>query len=229
MKNKILLFLRYLKAFKAREVFTHMTIDHYSIDDWDGKFSIGSKKMIEPIEMIDKITQEIVYEYIDEIYEVIEDEMADTYFNIEILIKPFEDKIYITPEVKTKLTNFHEEDLEVKDVPNLKENLEKLQQYYPDTYRYDFQFEGSWGDGEVYNLSTDGTPDTINADADTYFWDIAYQITKKFGGSYWNESAGWKGNIEIWENDIFFKAKEYNEEWVLQENSVVIDLNKFPE
>jgi len=229
MKNKLKLFLRYFKSFKAESVNTYMIIDNYNIDEWDGEFKISLEKSIEPLESIQKIMTDVVYQYMDEIYKVMEDEMADTYFNIEIKIKPFEEKIYITPEIKVNIKTFHDETLQINDIPQLKENLEKIKNFYPDTYRYDFQFEGSWGDGEVNNLSTDGIPDTINADADTYFWDIAYQTTKKFAGGYWNEGPGCKGNIEIWEDDVFFNAVEISEDWVLQEKSVIINPNTFPE
>ena len=100
MKNKLKMLFAYFRAFKDKNVFTHLTLDRNYIEDWGRDFQVNGK-YIKSIGSITNIIEELVKLYEDEFYRY-NDYSVDEYWYLEIHIHPFENRLIFTSECKVE-------------------------------------------------------------------------------------------------------------------------------
>jgi hypothetical protein len=211
MKNKLKLLFAYFRGFKTKLVTTHILFSADEIEDWDGKFSINPNKSIEPSKNIEKIVEEIIWDNFKTIYDNVETEM-DYMWSLSIYIKPFENKIVFQTESKHKFENRIEETEDLSEFNQTTvEKIHKIQEE-ENVSIIDIDFFGQWGDGDIITLKY-GEKLITDVTVKDKFWDITYDIVKKYLGKFWYENEGVAGEIRIWGEDVIIYINQIYSEW----------------
>jgi hypothetical protein len=211
MKNKLKMLFAYFRAFKDKNIFTHLTLDRDYIEDWGETFTINDKR-VTPAGSITKIIEDLIKLYYDEFYRY-NDYDVDEYWYLEIHIKPFENKLIFTSECKVEKKTRNKKQYDFKDLnQESKDFINKIYEENEGLTKFEIEFTGRWDDGEIDLVYFDNRRHYF--DDDDGFWGLVVDLMHKAeGGPYWNEGPGASGDLVVWDSVMFLDYIKFDEEY----------------
>jgi hypothetical protein len=211
MKNKLKMLFAYFRAFKDKNIFTHLTLDRDYIEDWGETFTINDKRAT-PAGSITKIIEDLIKLYYDEFYRY-NDYDVDEYWYLEIHIKPFENKLIFTSECKVEKKTRNKKQYDFKDLnQESKDFINKIYEENEGLTKFEIEFTGRWDDGEIDLVYFDNRRHYF--DDDDGFWGLVVDLMHKAeGGPYWNEGPGASGDLVVWDSVMFLDYIKFDEEY----------------
>jgi hypothetical protein len=211
MKNKLKMLFAYFRAFKDKNIFTHLTLDRDYIEDWGETFTINDKR-VTPAGSITKIIEDLIKLYYDGFYRY-NDYDVDEYWYLEIHIKPFENKLIFTSECKVEKKTRNKKQYDFKDLnQESKDFINKIYEENEGLTKFEIEFTGRWDDGEIDLVYFDNRRHYF--DDDDGFWGLVVDLMHKAeGGPYWNEGPGASGDLVVWDSVMFLDYIKFDEEY----------------
>lgn len=210
MKNKLKMLFAYFRAFKDKNVHTHLTLDRDYIEDWGERFQVNNKYII-PAGSIIKIIEELIKLYYDEFYRY-NDYDVDEYWYLEIHIYPFENRLVFTSECKVEKATRNKKRYVFKDLTQENKNfVNKVYEENEGLSKFQIEFTGRWDDGEINRVYFDGRRHDF--DNDDGFWGLVVDLMHKAEGRWWNEGPGAEGDLVVWDSVMFLDYVKYEEEY----------------
>ena len=212
MKDKLRMLFAYFRGFKSQTVSTSILIDDVDneIFDWDQNYFFGPDKRSTPIQPINDTIEKLIKIYYDELtkYNTYD---WDTLWSLDITISPFENKILFESECKQPHDIDIDRMFEIKDMNSTRKQPVLDFQSKVEATIIDIQFFGNYDSSEVTNLEFDNREKPINGpdwDEDDLL-NVVDSIMTSFDSKYWNESAGYSGDIRIWGDDIILNCVKH--------------------
>jgi len=218
MKQKLKLLFAFLRGLKVDFAYTTISMDRRIIENWSGKIETVNrndkriKNLILPSN-IEKIIDDLIEHYMDDFFEDL-DLSYDDYWNLYVDIRPFQNKLTFESSHKEQQEFSFERDYEYKSLDAERQGVvDFLYSEFTDGIKIDFDGDGTWGDGNIYNLYVDGKQKTIDREYEEALWNITNYFMSKIVGNWWNDGPGASYDITIWGDDIFVKGKSYEQDY----------------
>lgn len=216
MKNKFYGFLVYLKSLKVDEVSLNLNMDGRYVESFDDTFYASGKYYNIPSNFI-SFFKKIIEKYTDEIWEYSQNDNADYYYNVTILVDRINKTMEITSEIQVQTSEDEYDEYDVSTIPLVQNFLDENNINY-----FEVNFFGGGDSGELNNTGSDkeddpsgtiGYPDEL----ENFFYD---KLESSFGG--WEINEGSSGKIILDRNNLTIKIEKYYDEWVLSDLSIII-------
>lgn len=215
MKNKFYGFLVYLKSLKVDEVSLNLNMDGRYIDNFDDTFYVSGKNYNIPSNFI-SFFEKIIEKYTDEIWEYSQNENADYYYNVTILVDRINKTMKINSEIMVQTSVDESDEYDVSTMPLVQNFLDENNINY-----FEVNFSGGGDSGELENNGSDveGEPGTISYpdELENFFYD---KLESSFGG--WEINEGSSGKIILDRNNLTIEIELYDDEWVTSNLSIII-------
>lgn len=219
MKSKLKMLFAYFRPL-GETITTTISFDVDEIEDWNENFTLDNKKTINPPTVIINVINDLIDIYGND-FQNYNDYNTDTWWYLEITIKPRLNTINFRSVCKFENTEFKEFQMDTKDYPRLETLLTTLDENedFEGGTKLEFYIIGRWDGYDVREVYSDDykiktVPDLI--------FDIGNLIMVTHFNNNWDAEYGHDATILIWGEDVYVDANQYTDDYQETELNLTI-------
>lgn len=234
MERKLKMLFAFFRALGSRDVFTGIFFDQDTIEDWDRKYQYWPKngdivKFMEPPTSIGNIIEELV----DQNYRIFErynNYNYDTYWLLNVDIKPFDNKIIFTSECKAEFSQTLTPDIEFNMITE--ESRDFIKSFYVENEnlsKIEISFYGRYDDSHLRSVLFDDRVNYLDLTDRDNFLDVVNEFMLKVEGRFWDSEGGCDGEITIVGDHVWIEYERIRHEYDDTELNLEINLDNAKE